>query len=249
MSAAVTRPFAVAAVIPCLDAEATIADVVRRARALPDLARVLVVDDGSTDRTREAARDAGAAVVRHPRNLGKGAALATGLAEAAALGATHMATLDADGQHDPAELVRLLEVARSDPWALVIGARDFSVPHVPGASKFGRRFSNFWVWLETGARLADTQSGLRVYPVNATRALGLRPSRFEWEVEVIVRALWAALPIREVPVSVYYPPPEARTSHYRGFADSLLISLLHCRLVPRSMLRPVWRPRRLRPLP
>lgn len=230
-------------VLPCLDAAATVGDVVRG--AVDVLEDVIVVDDGSRDDSAALARQAGARVVRHPHNRGKGAALLTGMAEAAALGFTHAITLDADAQHAPEDIPRLLEAARREPDALVIGARDFDIEHVPGASRFGRKFSNFWVWLETGAKLSDTQSGFRAYPLAPVLALELAPSRFEWEVEVIVRARWAGLDVREVDVPVFYPPPEERKSHYRGFEDSLLISLLHVRLVPRSFLRPIWPPRRL----
>ena len=232
-------------VLPCLDSAATVGRVVERTRAVLD--EVIVVDDGSADGSARAARAMGARVVRHPENRGKGAALLTGFAEALDQGFTHAVTLDADGQHDPADIPKLLAAAAAEPRALVVGARDFDVEHVPGASRFGRSFSNFWVWLETGTRLGDTQSGFRVYPLESVRALDLAPSRFEWEVEVLVRARWAGLPVHEVDVSVHYPPPGERLSHYRGFEDSLLISLLHVRLVPRSLLRPVWPPRRLEP--
>jgi glycosyltransferase involved in cell wall biosynthesis len=236
--------FRACALVPCHDEERSIGAVVARASAqLP----VLVVDDGSGDATARVAADAGAQVVRHDRNRGKGAALRTGLQAAHAAGFTHVVCLDGDGQHDAAELPRLLAAARAEPDALVIGARDFDVPNVPGSSRFGRNFSNFWVRLETGRALSDTQSGYRVYPVAHALALDVPPSRFEWEVEVIVRAAWAGLPIVEVPVSVRYLPPGEHRSHYRGYVDSARISWLHTRLVLRRLLRPVWAPRRLLP--
>ncbi len=237
--------FKACAVIPCLDGAATIRDVVAGALGHVDL--VLVVDDGSTDGTADAAVEAGAEVVRHASNRGKGAALLTGLAAAKARGCTHAISLDGDGQHDPADVARLLAAVREAPASLVIGARDFSVPNVPGGSKFGRSFSNLWVRIETGCRLDDTQSGFRGYPVELTLALRIPPSRFEWEVEVIVRSSWAGLAVREVPISVYYPPPEDRISHYRGVVDSARICMLHVRLVARWLLRPVWPTRRLIP--
>ncbi len=233
------------ALIPCLDGAATISTVVLG--ALEHVKTVIVVDDGSADSTAEMAAGAGAHVVRHEVNRGKGAALLTGLAEAQKLGFTHAVSLDGDGQHDPADMAQLLLGAAEAPVSLIIGARDFSVPNVPGGSKFGRNFSNFWVWLETGYPLTDTQSGFRVYPVELTLALNVAPSRFEWEVEIIVRAAWAGMPVRDLDISVYYPPPEERVSHYRGFVDSTRISLLHCRLVGRWMLRPFWPTRRLIP--
>ena len=216
----------VCALIPCLDCAPTIASIVRHARTLVEI--VWVIDDGSTDGTADVAGEAGAVVLRHAQNRGKGAALLTGLAAARAKGFSHAVTLDGDGQHDPAEIPALIAAARSQPTALVVGARRFPRENVPRASRFGRWWSNLWVSLETGRRLSDTQSGMRVYPVKPTLALNLRPSRFEWEVEVIVRTCWAGAPVIEVPVAVRYPP--GRRSHYRPYYDSMRISRLHCRL-------------------
>lgn len=227
------------AVIPCLDCAGTLGIVIEGVR--PFVSQVIVVDDGSDDDSATIARRSGSVVIRHLRNLGKGAAIMTGLAEAEARGFTHAVTLDADGQHPPANVPRLLAEAQAHPKALVIGVRDFRGQPVPDASRFGRRFSNFWVWLETGLRLQDTQSGLRVYPVRETLGLDVPPSRFEWEVEVIVRAAWNGQSVREVETSVFYPPPTERRSHYRKVEDSLLISLLHVQLIPRGLARMLLR--------
>ncbi|MCB9727719.1 MAG: glycosyltransferase family 2 protein [Deltaproteobacteria bacterium] len=235
------------ALVPCLDAASTLGAVVRRARA--HVGTVIVVDDGSVDDSVAVATEAGAVVVRHPSNRGKGHALLTGLAAAGERGHTHAVALDADGQHDPDDIPGLLAAARARPDALIVGARDFDVPHVPGGSRFGRAFSNFWVALETFRRLTDTQSGFRVYPVALTLALRVPPSRFQWEVEVLVRAAWAGLEVRDEPVRVYYPPPDERTSHFRGFVDSARLSVMHTRLVFRQVLRLVWPTRRLLPRP
>ncbi|MBU0550780.1 glycosyltransferase family 2 protein [Myxococcota bacterium] len=228
--------------IPSFEAAATLGAVINKAA---DLGPIFVIDDGSTDETARVAESHGVVTLRHPRNLGKGAALLTGLA-AAAGGFSHAITLDADGQHAPQDAAALLAVAAARPEAIIIGARDFNTPHVPGASRFGRWFSNLWVWIETGARLSDTQSGFRIYPVAQTRALRVAPSRFEWEVAVLVWARWAKLPIIDVPIPVHYPPPDQRVSHYRGFIDSARISWLHTRLVTRGLLSLLWPPLRRR---
>jgi glycosyltransferase involved in cell wall biosynthesis len=238
-----TPRFNACALIACLDGAATI-DAVLTA-TYEHIDTIIVVDDGSTDDSGARSSKAGAIVVTHTRNRGKGAALLTGLQRAAELGFDHCVTLDADGQHDPSDIVGLLDTARAHPDALVIGARDFDTENVPGSSVFGRNFSNFWVRLETGQDPTDTQSGFRVYPVRHTLDLKVKPSRFQWEVEVIVRAAWAGLSVVDHPVSVYYPPPEKRISHYRSWADSTLISLMHCRLVARWMTLPILRPRQL----
>lgn len=230
-------------VIPSKDNAPTVAEVARAClRHCPD---VVVVDDGSTDGTGDAARAVeGVTVLVHPVNQGKGVALATALHWAGEHGYTHMIALDADGQHDPDELPAFLSAAQADPAALSIGCRDMA--GAPGSSQFGRNFSNFWVWAETGHRVGDSQSGYRVYPVQPTLSLGLRSSRYEWEVEVIVRALWAGIAVRDVPCTVVYPDdPEDSQSSFRPFLDNTRISLLNTRLV---LGRVFWPPRWLNPV-
>jgi hypothetical protein len=90
---------------------------------------------------------------------------------------------------------------------------------------FGNRFANRWVEIACGAALEDTQSGFRVHPLDATLALGCRADRFAFETEVVIRAVRAGMPVRSVPVRVWNPPPGERTSHFRGFRDSLRIVL------------------------
>ena len=209
--------------IAALDCEATIGAVVRGARN--HVSRVLVVDDGSSDATAAVARAAGVEVVRNAANRGKGAALRTGMRILSERGATHALTMDGDGQHLASEIPALLRATAADPDALVLGARR----HPPGSLApirvFGNRFANRWVRIACGAALEDTQSGFRVYPLHETIALRCRADRFAFETEVLIRAVRAGLPLRSVPVAVYNPPPGERTSHFRGFSDSLRIVL------------------------
>jgi glycosyltransferase involved in cell wall biosynthesis len=210
-----------AVLIPALDCEATIGSVVRSARL--HVPRVLVVDDGSRDATGDAAKAAGADVVRHPANRGKGAALRTGLRALLAAGATHALAMDGDGQHLADEIPALLRAAAADPRALVLGARR----HEPGALApvrvFGNRFANRWVRIACGRSFDDTQTGFRVYPLHETLALRCRAERFAFETEVLIRAVRAGLPILSVPVRVWDPPAGERTSHFRGVMDSTRI--------------------------
>jgi glycosyltransferase involved in cell wall biosynthesis len=211
----------VAALIPALDCEATIGAVVRG--TLAQLPRVLVVDDGSHDRTADAARAAGAEVLRLPANRGKGEALRSGLRALRERGVTHALTLDGDGQHLPDDVPALLRASAEAPRALVLGARRAEPGSVTRVRAFGNRFANRWVEIACGARLEDTQSGFRVYPIDETLALGCRAKRFAFETEVVIRAVRAGLPIRSVPVRVWNPPPGERVSHFRGFSDSVRI--------------------------
>jgi len=210
-----------AALIPALDCEATIGAVVRGTRE--HVALVLVVDDGSADRTADAAKAAGAEVVRLPANRGKGAALRAGMHALRERGASHVLTLDGDGQHLPEDIPRLLRASAAEPRALVLGARQHEPGSLAPIRVFGNRFANRWVKIACGQTFEDTQSGLRVYPLDDTLALGCRAQRFAFETEAVIRAVRAGIAIRSVPVRVYNPPPAERTSHFRGFSDTVRI--------------------------
>ena len=196
---------------------------------------VMVVDDGSTDGGAEQLQGLSIRLLRHSSNRGKGAAIISAVRDAANRGVTHLVTLDADGQHDPADLPKFLAAIAVDPEAIIVGCRDMSGSEVPGSSRFGRSFSNFWLRLQTGRSLGDTQSGYRAYPVAALAQLPLRQTRYAFEVEVLVRAAWAGVPLAEVPVAVYYPPAQERISHFDKFRDNLRLTILNTGLSMRSV--------------
>jgi len=199
------------AVIPAHDESARIGDVVRGARAhLP----VIVVDDGSTDDTATIAMAAGATVIREVPNQGKGAALRAGFGRALALGCEAVITLDADGQHDPAEIPRFLDAWRDGRPALVIGRRDFArMPLV-------RRMSNtlggaVFSWA-VGRSVPDNQSGFRLIGRSLVEALvGSDEAGFEFEVEMITTCIRLGGTIAWVPIRTIYA---GEPSHIRPFA-------------------------------
>jgi glycosyltransferase involved in cell wall biosynthesis len=219
----------IAALIPALDCETTLGELVRG--TLRHLPRVLVVDDGSADRGADVAKAAGAEVLRLPRNRGKAAALRTGMQALRERGATHALTLDADGQHLPGEIPALRDAASAHPAAIVIGARRHAPGSMTAVRLFGNRFANRWVESACGRAFEDTQSGFRVYPLDATLALGCRAERFAFETEVLIRAVRAGLDVVSVPVRVYNPPVGERVSHFRGVRDATRIVLTVVRLL------------------
>jgi glycosyltransferase involved in cell wall biosynthesis len=205
---------------------------------------VLVVDDGSTDRGPDLITDLPCRLHRLPHNQGKGSAILTGARLAAQWGYDTIVTVDADGQLDPEDAARLVETATAQERpAIVVGTRLMTRDTAPGASLFGRAFSNFWVRLECGLDLPDTQSGLRLYPVEFLLHLPVRARRYDFEVEVLVRAAWAGIPILSTPVRVHYPSEGKRISHFHQWKDNLRLTLLHTRLILRA-LNP-WPHRRL----
>lgn len=227
-------PVRILVAIPVYNHGKTLPAVVERVLALHP--EVLVVDDGSTDGGTAGLVAPGVRLVRHERNRGKGKAILTAARLAQRLGMTHLVTIDADGQHDPADLPRFFAAIREDPWAIVVGKRDFTQAGIPGASRFGRQFSNFWLRVQTGVSLGDTQSGFRAYPVAVLEALHLYERGFAFEIEVLVKAAWAGITLREIDVAVHYPPPGERVSHFGYFRDNLRLSLLNTRLTLRSMI-------------
>ncbi len=194
---------------------------------------VLVVDDGSDVFPAEILEGLKVSFIRQTPNQGKGTALVAGALWAREHGFTHIITIDADGQHDPQEISTFVAKAQQFPQALIIGVRRFDST-VPFASRFGRRFGNFWVRVQTGKKVNDIQSGYRCYPVNLLCVLDVWSKRYAFEVEVVVRALWAGFSVQEVPVSVSYTAE--RVSHFNLWKDNVRLTVLNTYLTLRSML-------------
>ena len=211
----------VAAVIPAYRAEATVGEVVRGAHT--HCARVVVVDDGSDDDTGLRARAAGAEVLRHAANAGKGAAIVTGLHALEAAGVGRALILDADGQHLPSQIPVLLAASDAVPGAIVVGVRQKEGHTIARLNRFGNWVADRLLRAIAGQALPDTQSGFRIYPVAATLALGTRGTRYDFETEVLLRAARRGMPLLGVPVEVYYPPVAERVSHFKPGRDTLRI--------------------------
>lgn len=197
---------------------------------------VFVVDDGSTDNGLESISDLDCHKSRLAKNQGKGAALVHGAKIAEDTGFTHLITLDADAQHNPAEVPLFLEKIQEEPNALILGNRNFKQAGIPGKSAFGRKWSNLWIRIASGFSVTDSQSGFRAYPVQILTRLKALSKRYNFEIEILVKALWAGFPVDSIDVSVHYSEETKAGSHFRPFKDNLLISLTYARLVLRNML-------------
>lgn len=222
-------------VVPVFNNNSTVREVAMECRSR--LQNVVVVDDGSTD-ADVAAMFAGTDIMtmRHEENRGKGQAILTALRHAASKGGRFIVTIDADGQHFPADLEKFIPLLQEDETSIVIGVRKFRGEHVPGKSRFGRKVANFWLSVETGVSIADAQSGFRAYPVRHLSNIETSGSRYEFETEILAKAVWAGLHLRCVEIDVDYPHPELRNSSFRPLWDNLRISGMHARLVARRLL-------------
>ncbi len=222
-------------VVPVYNNRATVKDVV--AGCCSVLRNVVVVDDGSTDADlRALLSDAKVVVLRHDKNLGKGRAILTAAEYITSRGGTWMITIDGDGQHKPEDIKNFLPLLIDKDPAIIIGSRNFDTDNVPGKSRFGRRFANFWLRVETGMYVDDCQSGFRAYPLQYLNQMKFRGAHYDFEAEALARAAWAGLALRTVLISVYYPAPQKRVSSFRPFLDNLRLSHTHAMLVGRRLL-------------
>ncbi|PCH71688.1 MAG: glycosyltransferase [Bacteroidales bacterium] len=217
----------VCVIIPSYNNDRTLADVIDR--VLLHTCNVIVVNDGATDSTDSILKSYQSLleIVTHKKNKGKGYALQNGFKRALELGYEYAITIDSDGQHFPEDLPKLIERSKEEPNSLIIGARNMSQEDVPGGSSFGNRFSNFWFMVETGIKLPDTQSGYRVYPIKKLEKLTFYCKKFEYEIEVPVRASWSGIPVISEPVQIRYDQGDDRISHFRPFIDFFRISVLN----------------------
>lgn len=232
-------------IIPTYNNERTLKRVIDGVLDITD--DLIVINDGATDSTsRILKKYTDITQIYLPKNKGKGNALRVGFKKAEELGYEFSITIDSDGQHYPEDIavfVNQLEF-ETNKNLLLIGSRNMNQEAVPGGSSFGNKFSNFWYKVETGIQLKDTQSGFRLYPLKELNKIKFYTTKFEFEIENIVKAAWKGIIVKNVPVKVLYDEQE-RVSHFRPFKDFARISLLNTWLVlvafiyikPRDLIR------------
>lgn len=239
----------VCAIIPTYENPTTVGKVAARVREYID--DVFVIDDGSSEPGRAAVaslQDAGIATVLHrAHNGGKGAAMADGFALAHERGFTHALQIDADGQHDCADIPRFLEACRKNPNALIAGQPVFDET-APKSRKRARKITHVLCAIEVGSlKLGDPLCGFRVYPIEASLATRTPAMKMDFDPEIAVRLFWSGTPIVKLTVKVrYFTAAEGGVSHYRLVQDTALIGWMHVRLCTWALLRALcWPVRQL----
>ena len=227
-------PFHPCALVPVYNHHQVLAQTLANIRQfnLP----VVLVDDGSDELCKTvmqnlAAVDAQVHLIRRPANGGKGAAIKTGLQAAARLGFTHALQIDADGQHNSADIPHFLQLAESAPTTLIAGMPEYDAS-VPKGRLYGRYLTHVWVWINTlSLDITDSMCGFRVYPVTSSNLLiNAEPmgERMDFDTEFMVRWHWRQWPLQQLPTRVIYP--EQGVSHFHVWRDNKLISWMHTRL-------------------
>lgn len=226
-------------IIPTYNNVNTIVQVIEDVRNFTD--DILVILDGPTDGTAESVRAlSGISYIDYTPNRGKGYALRKGIEAARNRGFKHAISIDSDGQHYAKDIETLLEKIEEQPERLIVGARKMEGADQNKKSGFANKFSNFWYTVETLHTLPDTQSGYRLYPVQKMKGMRFLSTKYEFEVEVLVKAVWRGIKVISVPVDVYYPPQSERISHFRPGPDFTRISILNTYLVICAVLYGHW---------
>jgi len=213
----------VTVVIPAYNEEATIAKVV--ADVAQHASSIIVVNDGSSDRTVEQLAGLPAQLINHETNLGKAASLLKGIRAAMAQGADAVITLDGDGQHPPAHIPELIAAALEHPRCIIVAARLKGREAAPPMRRFANGFADFWISWAAGQRMVDTQSGFRFYPAELFERVHPGHERrhgFVMESEVLIDASHAGFRSMQIPIETIYPE-HRRASHYRPLQDTAAI--------------------------
>lgn len=223
--------------IPYFDHEKTIQNVVERCLQATKFP-IIVIDDGSKVRASQLIPpNERVSIIRRSTNGGKGVALKTGLSFCLERGMTHMISIDADGQHHPEDIESLVALAIKKPMNLIVGVRKMPRKETPFLSRFGRGFSNFWIWVEAGIWTRDSQSGFRVYPLYQTQSLRSDSNHYDFEVEIMTRLFWAGTALSEGQIWVGGYGSKERVSHFYFIRDNFRISLLNSKLIVLSWFK------------
>ena len=236
-----------AIVIPAYNEEATILDVVKQ--ALNECKNVIVVDDGSTDKTISELEGLPITLIKHETNRGKAASLWDGFMAALKMDIHSIITLDGDGQHAPSDTSLLIDKAAEFPKDIIIGARLADKSAIPAKRYYANKFANFWLAWAAGYPIQDSQSGFRIYPKALFDSLNISTEHgFVFESEILIKAAQKGIYSHPVKIPAVYKK-NARPSHFRGVQDITLItnmvakSLFFRAMYPAGLFHSLIKPR------
>jgi glycosyltransferase involved in cell wall biosynthesis len=223
-------------VIPAYNEAFTLREIATE--VLAHVSQVIVIDDGSSDGSAATVNELPVQIIRHEKNLGKSRSLVDGFHAALALGADAVVTLDADGQHRPQDLPRLLEESTRNPLSIVIGSRLHDKAGIPATRYCANRFANFWIAWAAGYPIKDSQSGFRIYPAALLIDLPKHMQSlkgFVFESEILIHAGARGIFSRAVPIPAIYAAVR-RQSHFRPILDiAPIVFMVTRRLLARGM--------------
>lgn len=229
------KPTKICVVIPAYNEASAIGDVILQVKGAfkdsPYLLRIAVIDDGSTDNTAQVAQESGAYVIRHILNSGAGGATATGLSYAEQHGYDIAATMDADGQHDAADVLRGISKLEEEGFNLLIGSRLIDSSGMSRVKVLGNKGLSFITRLLFGINSTDSQSGLRIFSRTALKQLRWKTSGYEFCSEMLWRAKQLGLSIGEYPIKAIYTDYSKSKGQNNWNAFKIISALLKRRIV------------------
>lgn len=204
-------------VIPAFNEESVISEVIAKIKKV-GYKNIIVVDDGSSDKTFAKAKTTSITVLRHALNRGKGAAIKTGIEAAKIMGADTVVTFDGDGQHDPKDIKKIIQLLEKGD-SIVLGVRSFD--KVPILKRLANLFGNSFTWMIYGMSVKDSQCGLRGFSKSALDVIDTQNDRYEYDSEVIREIYKNKLKYSEVPIKVYYTKYSQQKKMKQGFANGI----------------------------
>jgi len=225
-----------AVLIPAYNEELTIRSLLERVLQHKPT-QLIVVNDGSTDKTADRLIELPITIIHNRQNLGKGASLWKGFEQAITSGMDAVITMDGDGQHDPDDIPKLLQQYVKNKKTIIMGSRRRNPDSQPLARFFANKFANFWVSWAAGYRISDSQSGFRLYPVSLLKKLGVleHSQGFVFESEVLIEAAWQNYYSTAIAIEAIYPE-QRRASHFKPFRDITDITrMVASRLIEKKM--------------
>ncbi len=224
----------VCVIIPIYNNVKTISKVIDQ--CLTHTKSIIVVDDGSDDGSTEIILSKDVFHCKLTPNQGKGEAIKRGFQIAIDEGYNHAVTIDADGQHFPDDIPRFIELSSQHPNTIIIGTRSIN-ENLSAGTKIGLFFSNLFFPVCTFQKCKDTQSGYRLYPIKKLESLKLSSSRYDFEIEILVKACWEGIKIVHLPIVAYYDDPKKRISHLKAGKDGLRGTIIYTKLIIMSIFK------------